>query len=177
MSQTVDLGYVRGATGEKGDTGPVGPTGPQGPTGPSIEQDVLNDPLVSDLGDGRHVRQSSTSDICYVESEVCLFTFKTLGFEIVNLSGRVQSYGNLFWSKYKDYLKVFVSLNKYSSDPVIIHVQTSVYNEDLTVNISYECIDGTVGSTPEVPCTSEFIPFTVDVSTDTVFHIEQTITL
>ena len=38
MSQTVDLGYVRGTTGEKGDTGP------------NIERDVLNNPLVSDLG-------------------------------------------------------------------------------------------------------------------------------
>lgn len=95
MSQTVDLGYVQGPTGEKGDTGPIGPTGPQGPTGPSIEKDVLNDPLTLDLQDGRYIRQSSTSNICYVESEVCLFTFKyASGFEIVNISGRVQSYGN-----------------------------------------------------------------------------------
>ena len=63
MPQTVDLEYVKGPTGEKSDTGPVGPTGPQGPTGPGIEQDVLNDSLTLDLQDGRHIRQSSTSNI------------------------------------------------------------------------------------------------------------------
>ena len=47
MAETVDLGYVKGPTG---DTGPTGPTGPVGPTGPA------NLYIVDDLPDESEVK-------------------------------------------------------------------------------------------------------------------------
>lgn len=81
MPQTVDLGLVQGPTGPNGVTGHTGPTGPTGPvgptgdtgpegpkrdTGPGIVTDVVNDSLVLDLGDGRHIRQSKTSNTAHI---------------------------------------------------------------------------------------------------------------
>lgn len=66
-------------------------------------------------------------------------------------------------------------MNKLGFDSVIIHAQTSVYNEKLSISMSYECINGKVGHTPELPDTAKVLTFEVDVITDTVFVIEQTI--